>query len=254
MQVGRRLAIKILNASKFVISRLETPLESSPEQSGAAAPAPHDAPTEPLDRALVSALADLVADTTEALEGYDYTRALDRTEAFFWSFCDDYLELVKSRAYGALGTEGAASARAGLRLALDTLLRLFAPFFPFVSEEVWSWWQEGSVHRAAWPDAAPLREIAGEARPAVLDVASRVLSEVRKAKTSAQVSLKTPATRVVVHGPAEALDALREAEADVREAGSIGELQLEESPDPGGPGELSVDVTLEPPQVGGAGA
>jgi valyl-tRNA synthetase len=236
MQVGRRLAIKILNASKFVISRLATEgAETAPASGGRVA-----APTAPLDRAMVAALADLVAGATEAFEGYDWTRALDRTEAFFWSFCDDYLELVKSRAYGALGAEGAASAQAGLRLALDTLLRLFAPFLPFVAEEVWSWWQEGSVHRAQWPDATALRLLAGEARPAVLDAASRVLSEVRKAKTSAQVSLKTPAATVVVRGTAEVLDALREAEADVREAGAIGELRLEES------AELSVSVVLDP--------
>src|SRR5437867_1334687 len=123
MQVGRRLAIKILNASKFVISRLVG--------EGAGAAASGGAPTAPLDRAMVSALADLVTDATEAFEGYDWTRALDRTEAFFWSFCDDYLELVKSRAYGALGAEGAASAQAGLRIALDTLLGLFASFLPF---------------------------------------------------------------------------------------------------------------------------
>jgi valyl-tRNA synthetase len=231
MQVGRRLAIKILNASTFVIARL-----SGEDGSMAAG----TTLTAPLDRAMVAALADLVADATEAFEDYDYTRALDRTEAFFWSFCDDYLELVKSRAYGALGDQGEASAQAGLRIALETLLGLFAPFLPFVTEEVWSWWQEGSVHRSSWPDAAALRAAAGEAHPAVLDAASRVLSEVRKAKTSAQVSLKTPASLVVVRDTAVALSALREAEADVREAGAIGDLRLEEAP------EFSVAVTLDP--------
>ncbi|MGH2721071.1 MAG: valine--tRNA ligase [Actinomycetota bacterium] len=227
MKIGRRLAIKILNASKFVIGRL------SSAGDGAAA-----APKAPLDRALVAGLADLVADATGAFDGYDYTRALDRTEAFFWSFCDDYLELVKSRAYGALGEEGSASAEATLRVALTTLLGLFAPFLPFVTEEVWSWWQEGSVHRSPWPDAGALRALAAEADPAVLEAAARVLSEVRKAKTSAQVSLRTAAALVVVRDTPGALAALREAEADVCEAGAIGDLRMEEAP------EFSVAVTL----------
>ena len=103
---------------------------------------------EPLDRALLASLSAVVSQATAALEALDYARALQVTETFFWTFCDDYVELVKGRAYGDSGPEGAQSAQAALVTALSAVLRLFAPFLPFATEEVWSWWQPGSVHRA----------------------------------------------------------------------------------------------------------
>jgi valyl-tRNA synthetase len=227
MKVGRRLAIKVLNASKFAL--------------GVAAEAPAgDTVTAPLDRSLLGELARLVREATTAFDDYDYARALERTERFFWGFCDDYLELVKQRAYGAAGDEGAASASATLRRALDTTLRLFAPHLPFVTEEVWSWSHEGSVHCAPWPDGdAPLDGATENA--IVYRVAAEVLGAVRKTKSDAKRSLKTEATEVVVHDTTERLDALRLAEADVREAGNIGDLRLQVADD------FSVDVELAPP-------
>jgi valyl-tRNA synthetase len=222
MKVGRRLAIKILNASKFALGVMG----EARDASGASAP---------VDRALLADLADLVEETTRAFDTYDYARSLERTERFFWSFCDDYVELVKQRAYGDTGAE---SARSALQLALDTLIRLFAPHLPFVTEEVWSWWREGSVHRAGWPDPAPLRAAAGGGAPLVFAVAAEVLGEVRKAKTTAQRSLRTEAVRVTVRDTADRLAALRLALDDVRDAARAHDIDLVEA------SEFSVEVEL----------
>jgi valyl-tRNA synthetase len=168
---------------------------------------------------------------TAALAGYDHTGALEAIERFFWLFCDDYLELVKARAYGS--GPAADSARGALREALSVLLRLFAPFLPFVTEEAWSWWQQGSVHRSGWP--ADLRS-SGD--PAVLAAAGTVLGQVRRAKTAAKLSIRAEAASVVVRGPSESV--VRASEADLRAAGNIGEFSFEHLPD----GELTTEVTL----------
>ena len=174
MKVGRRLAIKLLNASRFALLQTE----------------PVGAITEPLDRGMLTALARLVDDVTAQMEDYDYARVLERTERFFWSFCDDYLELVKARRYGDFTPEGAASANSAMRVALSVLLRLFAPYLPFVTEEVWSWWQPGSVHRAAWPASDEVvRELGGEGAgedagaALVLEQTQAALAEVRRVRS-----------------------------------------------------------------------
>ena len=128
MKVGRRLAIKMLNASKFVLglgaSAGRSPRRSPSRSTGRCSPRWPTSSTRRPPRS----------------RRYDYTRALESTESFFWSFCDDYVELVKARAYG--GADAGGGVRPGaLALALSVLLRLFAPFLPFVTEEVWSWWQ-----------------------------------------------------------------------------------------------------------------
>ncbi|CND67585.1 Valyl-tRNA synthetase [Mycobacterium tuberculosis] len=218
IKVGRRLAIKILNASKFVLGLGEV-------EAGAPV-------TEPLDRAMLAALSGVVQDATEAFEGYDYTRALERTERFFWEFCDDYLELVKARAYGD-GPE-ARSARAALRAALSVLLRLFAPVLPFVTEEVWSWWRRGSVHVASWPSAA---ELPAGGDPAVLAATGEALRQVRKAKSEAKASMRADVSRAVVRGA----EVAHIARPDLAAAGRIADLTLESAP-----ADLTVDVVLAP--------
>jgi valyl-tRNA synthetase len=217
MKVGRRLAIKLLNASRFALG------------IGAAASLSGGAVTEPIDRALLARLGDVVAAATDALDGYDYTRALELTEEFFWFLCDDYLELVKARAYGEQGDAGAASARAALSLALSTLLRLFAPVLPFATEEVWSWWQEGSVHLAPWPSAGELRAAAGDADDRVLAAASGAIAAVRKAKSDARLSMRADVATLVVEGNDDAVAALRAVLDDLQAAGRVADVQFVQS-------------------------
>jgi valyl-tRNA synthetase len=208
MKIGRRLANKVLNASKFALGTGSLP--------GAVA-------TEPIDRAMLAGLAALVDEATAAFDRYDYARALERTESAFWSFCDDYLELVKNRAYAE--GPGAASAQAALGTALETYLKLFAPFLPFATEEVWSWWREGSIHRSSWPEAGAIRAAGGaDGDPAVLAVAAEVLGEVRRAKSEAKRSMRAGVDAVLVRDTAERLGALEQAAEDVKAAGVVAEL------------------------------
>jgi len=232
LKVGRRLAIKLLNASRFALG-----LGGG---DGSAQVSDLSLVTEPLDRAMLAGLAGLVDDATAAFDAYDYARALERTEAFFWEFCDQYLELVKGRAYGGRGDEAAWSAQAALQLALSTLLRLFAPFIPFVTEEVWSWWQDGSVHVTAWPDASVVRDAAADGQPLAFAMAADVLGSVRRAKTEAKRSLRWPVDRIVVTDHEPRVRALQSVADDVREASNAAELVIEVGAEP------SITVVLAP--------
>ena len=207
MKIGRRLAIKILNASKFALSM-------GAITDGAAA-------THPLDRALLAQLAIVVEHATKAFEDYNYTRAMEVTEQFFWRFCDDYVELVKDRVYGARGDDASASARLALGVTTDTLLRLFAPFLPFVTEEVWSWWRDGSVHHQSWPKAAEIAALAADGDAATLDAVADVLSLVRKAKSDAKKSMRARVALADVVAPAEIVGRVRTVEDDLIAAGGI---------------------------------
>jgi valyl-tRNA synthetase len=232
MKVGRRLAIKLLNASRFVLSR--------PEPSGAA--------TAHVDRGLLTMLARVVEESTQDLDGYNYTRALERCETFFWSFCDDYLELVKGRRYGDQGAALAASANGALLSALSVMLRMFAPFLPFAAEEVWSWWRPGSVHTSRWPEAGELLsacEPRGEHEHGVraLHFASQVLGAIRKKKSEEQRGLKTAVARAVIRAPKPDLTLFADVERDLRAAGLIQQLETADSE------SFQVDVELAPPDA-----
>jgi len=231
MKVGRRLAVKLLNAAKFSLS-FEVP-------------AGHTEVTEPIDQALLFGLADVVRGATAAFESYDHTKALELAEHFFWKFTDDYLELVKDRAYNADGSVSAqqqASAAITLRTALHTMLRLFAPFLPFATDEVWSWWQTdaGSIHRSQWPIAEELTDGLDASNAPLLGLASSALVGVRKAKSDAKVSMKASVESAILEAPATVLTSLRLLETDLKAVGRIETLGYAE-----GEEVAMVDVILK---------
>ena len=216
MKVGRRLAIKMLNAAKFALMQAE----------------PRGAITEPLDRGMLSSLSTLVRDSTEQLEAYDYARVLEQAERFFWSFCDDYLELVKGRRYGDFTREGAASANSAMLAAMSVLLRLFAPFLPFVTEEIWSWWRPGSVHNAKWPTPEEVVEpIAGHDAAAIEVFAQTraVLGEIRRVKALEKRPVKAVIDRAILP---RRFDVLASASMDLRAAAHIRDLVFGEVDEP----------------------
>ena len=214
MKVGRRLATKILNASRFALLQAE----------------PRSPVAQPLDRAMLQNLANLVRVATEKLEAYDYAAVLDQVEKSFWTFCDDYIELVKSRRYGDFGAEGAGSANSALLAALSVYLRLFAPYMPFVTEEVWSWWQDGSVHRAPWPAPDEIeRAIQGSGELRVYVDTTHVLSEIRRQKSMNGWKTKTP-VKVIVVGEKQATDMIQPAAQDLRAAVSATNLTFKTGP------------------------
>ncbi len=257
MVVGRKLALKVLNASKFVLSPKlwlgqsgresgDAEIHRNPDDgdgAGGGDPVSAQAASlaaeaanqpglavEPVDAALLRSLEALVGTSTTAFESYDYARALERTEAWFWDFCDNYLELVKARAYGEMGLARARSARTALAVSLSTLLRLFAPFLPYVTEEVWSWWHEGSVHRSPWPTTTAETVAGADTVPrddlSVYISAVELLGAIRRAKSEAKASPRTPVERVTFSGPGDQVVALRQVEDDLRAAQNIAELVL----------------------------
>ncbi|QSB15336.1 valine--tRNA ligase [Natronosporangium hydrolyticum] len=219
MKVGRRLATKLLNISKFVL--------------GLPAPAGDAAITEALDRSMLANLDEVIRQASAALHRFDHTAALEQTERFFWFFCDDYVELVKARAYGEQAGPATESARMALRTALSVLLRLFAPFLPYATEEAWSWWHDDSVHTSRWPEPT-----AAAADGAVVTLASSVIRAIRKAKSDAKQSMRAPVELVRVVAPEDQLAAVDSIDRDLRAAGNVTDLVLE----PGS--ELLVEVSL----------
>jgi valyl-tRNA synthetase len=218
-KIGKRLVTKIFNAGKFVLSQT----------------APLHPITAELDRAFIAELRRLVVQATESFEGFDHAHALMDTESFFWNrFTDTYIELTKTRARNEDGECEAArgSAVAGLRLGLHVLLRLLAPFLPYITEEVWSWvfaeeTGHQSIHRAPWPSVGELEEVAEPAEPGSFQIAVLAQTAINKAKTEAKVSMGREARSLTLTGSPASLERLRPVLSDVLEATRCHQHRLE---------------------------
>ena len=233
MKVGRKLATKLLNLTKFVLGAGELTVGSKP--------------TDLIDHAMLTRLAVVIDEATLALEQFDYARALERTEAFFWWFCDDYVELVKTRAYSP-GQES-ASARSSLHRALSILQRLLAPMLPFATEEVWSWLESGSIHLANWPTTQETLAdfVASDDASSLLDATCVVLAAVRRAKTEAKVSQRAEVSQLVVTAPLATIDLLKANILDLRNAGALQETKFVTSTSQTTTQEITAQVTLAAP-------
>jgi valyl-tRNA synthetase len=191
--VGRRLVMKVWNAAKYALS-----------QEAAEGPVAH-----PLDLSFLARLRETVEKATAAFDALDYAGALDAVERFFWSgYTDNYLELVKARARSEQDPEGRSSAVAAVQQGLSVILRLFAPYLPYVTEEAWSWGFASttgarSIHRAPWPSSADFAGVpAGADAGAAFDAACAFLDAVRKAKSAAGATVgRQLATLRVVTSP-----------------------------------------------------
>ena len=173
---GKKLETKLFNASKFVFMNLSGYDGKKPKK------------LERIDELFLNKLNELVKNCTEAFENYEYARAKLETERFFWSmFCDNYLEIVKKRIYES--KNGKESAQYVLHYSMLTLLKLFAPIMPFITEEIYQEYYkktEGdkSIHLSEWPKAEKI------VKSEELDVFMSILTKVRYEKSKAQKSMK----------------------------------------------------------------
>ena len=229
-KVGKRLCTKLFNASKFVLGRLDgiDPATLTPDKI-----------TCETDRAVIAELRPLIERATESFDKFDYAQALQLTEEFFWqTFCDNYLELAKPRTYDEELTEGRLSACATFRLLHRALVRMLAPYLPFLNEDIWGWaynadaGMQPSVHRSPWPTLDELAAIPAPKFAETYAASVAVIDAVRKSKAEANLSVKAPVETTQVTAKKVTLDALQPALDDIKRMLSIEALTVVEG-DPG---------------------
>ncbi len=192
---------------------------------------------------MLAALADIVDDATAAFDVYEHAKALDVIERFFWGFTDDYLELVKQRAYGASGPERAGSAVGALRIALDVLLRSVRPV-PALCDRGGLVLVAREARCIGRRGRHPTRRVRSPGPIAILACTRwrpRCSARYARRRPCAKVTLKTPVDSVTVHDTQDRLRLLSRASADLREAGNIRAIEQEEAD------AFSVDTVLAEP-------
>ena len=216
-KTGHKLVTKIFNASKFVLMQFERIDKNindlNPENI-----------TEQLDLALIDKVRMTITKATVALEQFNYAEALKVSEELFWDYCDNYLELVKVRSYQDEDSPQRESALTALGLSLKAILRLFAPFTPYVTEEVWQASfaaDTASIHKESWPNLDEFQSVNQPEFKEAYDAATEVIGKIRGFKTGAQKSLKWEIETLEITTSAEMQSALNSVLDDVLKAGNV---------------------------------
>jgi valyl-tRNA synthetase len=237
LKIGRKLLNKIWNATQFAAIHL-TKMDAAP--ATAAADIASGAISEILDQWILARLGHAIAKATAAYEKYEYADALDATNQFFWAdFCDNYLELIKKRVYNEDGSGTAAAQQSAVRTlyyVLDGILKLYAPVVPHVTEELYShifaddFAKHGSLHaRGCWPKSGDYPADDNAEVTVWGELATTILEQIRRAKSDAKRSIKTPVTLARIHLPQALLNekaALTSMVEDLKGAGNIEQVEL----------------------------
>ncbi len=219
MAQGKKLVNKIFNASKFVFSMVENSKLKGVESYESYI-------TNPMDISWLSKLDATIKQATENLNLYDYAAALELIEKRFWDFCDYYLEIVKKRAYSETDTSAVAS----LMKTIDIFLKLFAPFCPFITEEIYQCrpWGEcnTSLHGTLWPSRIDMQNV-NEDTGTLYDLTSVIAAEIRKAKTSANTSQRTAVSKIEIGASLSQQKVLEQGLEDIINVGNLSVSAIE---------------------------
>ncbi|MBA2629201.1 MAG: class I tRNA ligase family protein, partial [Rickettsiaceae bacterium] len=222
MNNGKRLVNKLWNAAKFVSQHFD---KIPSEYKNVELPQLKDKICYDFDKYFITRLSALVTSSTREFEKYEYAGAMDQTEQFFWFlFCDNYLEITKTRAYDEENkdTAGALSARLTLYHGLKIMLKLFAPFLPHITEELYQllYTTGDSIHiRHGWPVLDLVFSGVDKPSEQLIDV----LEMVRKVKAKDNLSIKAPINYIEIMGKKSLSDTLI---ADLKNVTSSREIKF----------------------------
>ncbi|MFP3011895.1 MAG: valine--tRNA ligase [Rickettsia sp.] len=234
MKNGKRLVNKLWNAAKFVSIHFEK-LKDEDKQANLLDI--KEKITNEFDQWMINKLVELVKLATSELQNYEYANAMHLTEKFFWAvFCDNYLEISKNRAYDEENNNpsGQYSSILTLYHTMQTLLKLFAPFIPHITEELYQiLYSENSIHvKGNWVNYGNLNyNMDAKGAEGLLEI----LDIVRKFKAEKNLSIKAPIKLLEVSG----IELSAELTEDLKNVTSAEEIQFEMKDD-----EIKVNVIL----------
>lgn len=148
------------------------------------------------DKWILSKLNRLIRDVRDYMDAYRFDEAMKAIRSFTWyEYADNYLEIVKNRLYSGKEEEK-KGAKYVLYYTLDVLTRLIAPITPFMAEECWSKFKEGSVHLQSYPE--PDETLIDENAEKIGEEIKEIVSVVRKYKHDKGIALNAPLKKLVI--------------------------------------------------------